>query len=224
MSERTAFKLQNRRCHILSLAIFVGIDTKVRTNDTLDSPHEPKHQVDVMHALVHNRAAAVQFPRAVPADVVTVRAFPFHAEFAQQLSAEGTLLQRGLDTPVVRAVAFSEIDEQFHPVVLAGLDERVAILDANIHRFRGDDVLAAPRRFHAKLAVEPARCHNHRDVNIAPVEHFERVAVAVAAEAFFRVLPAFLNQISDSHELGSSCLMNDASSVHTHAESDNAKT
>ena len=82
VSECAAFKLQNRRGHILSFAILVVIDIKVRADNTLDGAHKPEHQIDVMHALVHNGAAAVQFPCAVPADVVTVGPFPFHAEFA----------------------------------------------------------------------------------------------------------------------------------------------
>ena len=224
MSECAAFKLQNRRGHILGFAILVGIDIKVCADDTLDRPHEPEHQIDVMHALVHNGAAAVQFPCAVPADVVAVGPSPFHAEFAQQRSAEGTLLQCGVDASVVASIAFPEVHEQFDFVVLASLDERVAVFDADIHRFGSDDVLAAPRCFLSEFAVEPAWCHYHRNVNVTPVEHFECVAVAFAAEAFFGGFAAFLNQICDGDELGTVSLVNYARPVHTHAESDNAKT
>ena len=133
-------------------------------------------------------------------------------------------MQRGLDTPVVAAVAFPEVNEQFNFVVLASLDERVAVFDADIHRFGSDDVLAAPRRFFSELAVEAARCHNHRNVNVVPVEHFKCIAVAFAAETFLGGFAAFLNQICDSDEFGTVSLVNHAGPVHTHAESDNAKT
>ena len=76
----------------------------------------------------------------------------------------------------------------------------------------------------SELTVEAAGSHNHCNVNVLPGEHFQCVAVAFATEAFFGDFAAFLNQVCDSDEFGTVSLVNHARPVHTHAESDNAKT
>ena len=58
--------------------------------DLHDRAHQPGEQIDAVNGLVHQRAAAVEFPGAAPgaAVVVGLRAKPLHVGIAQRQPAE----------------------------------------------------------------------------------------------------------------------------------------
>ena len=96
-----------------------------------------------MHALVHNRAATVKFPRAVPTDVVAIRDVSTSLRSSQSTVYREHLLRVRADLTIMCAVSLSKVNKQFDIVVFTCFNKGVAIFNADIHRFCGDDVFTA---------------------------------------------------------------------------------
>ena len=154
-AQRAVFETQRGHGGVFDFDAFVGQAIGVRSQFD-DRAGQPLQQVDLVDRLVHQRAAAVEFPRAAPAAgiVVGLRAVPGDQRVADGQFAEAFLVQRGADGLRSAGRARLEHAAECHAIFLAGGDQGVAALECDFHRLFADHVLLRlgrrDRRFHVR--------------------------------------------------------------------------
>ena len=84
-AQRPVRELERRDGRVFDRDPLVGQRGRVRGHFD-DRAHQPGEQIDAVNRLVHQRAAAVEFPRAAPlaAVVILLRAKPLHVGIAER--------------------------------------------------------------------------------------------------------------------------------------------
>ena len=148
--------------------------------------HQPGQQIDAVDRLVHQGAAAVQFPGAAPgaAVVVLLGAVPLDVRVADCQSAEAALVD-GLLDQLRRFVKPRGKDRGQHDArLVAGVDDLVAAFERDLQRLLDDHVFARPGRRHGRLQMGTAGRADRHHVDLRVGQHRVQIVVGRAAGDF----------------------------------------
>ncbi len=169
----------------------------------LDLPHHPQQQVHPVHRLVHQRAAAVELPRALPAiRVVALLAPPRHEGVAIVERAQAALLD-GRAQGAIAAVGAELVDRRQHDIGFAcGGDHRVNVRQRYIHGLGHEAVLARPRGGDGGEVVMTAGGRDVDVVNVVAGQQVVHVRVVGLGAILLGAVPGtLLHDVAGRDEL-----------------------
>ena len=163
----------------------------------------PAEQVDVVHALVHQRAA-VHGVGAAPgrAVVVGLAAVPLRAGLAEHEPAQGTVIEQAPQLDQARIEAVLGDHGQCHPGGPGRLDEPVRGGQADVDRLLHDQVLARPCGADADLRVQAARHAHAHHLDIRAGEQGAEVGLGRAAAGRGEGRGGAGGHVGDRHQPG----------------------
>ena len=133
-----------------------------QAGDFVRHAEKPEIRVDVVTGLLHERAAAVDFPSAAIGAAVVVALIP--PELAGQVggvdAAKGFVGEQALQRQVVRIGPALIGHGQRYPRFFASLDHAVHGRKMNVERFFGENVLAELGRFDGRLMMQSVGCRD----------------------------------------------------------------
>lgn len=157
-AQGAGLELQRGHGHVLHLDALMGQCGALRL-DFLHGAAEVLDHVHIVHALVHQRAAAVQGPGAAPIAgiVVLLGAVPLGVAAAEADLAQGALFDGLLQVIDVRIRKRCwERQEKLDVALAAGLDQPVRRLQGNVDGLFHDHVFAGLGGLAAKFGVHAA--------------------------------------------------------------------
>ena len=174
-------ELQHRHCRVLDFdRVKAGNGPREHATHRTE---QPQKQIDRVHALVHQGAAAVERMRATPARIAIVgrRPVPLDARVGENRRAEPSPVDERLHSLHVRLEPILEDDAERHARVGSRPNERIRARRRHIDRLLDEHVQAADGRRRAVIRVQAGGRANHHHVEGALREHLLEGIVRRAA-------------------------------------------
>lgn len=165
--------------------------------------HEHEELVDDVDALVHEGAAAVEFPGAAPAAVGVVfrGAEPVDMGVGEEQTAEATLADGLQDALDAAAEAHLKDAAEDDVVVLAGIDDGIGALEGNFEGFFAEDVFAVVGGLDGEFEPGAAGGGENDGIDVISGEQVIEALSVVGAELLSEVSGAFGYLVVDSGDV-----------------------
>ena len=201
---RPALERNQRHRRILHLDIpHEMIRLRVHRNHRI-VPHQPQQEIHAVHALIHQRAASVQRPRAAPtrAVVIFLRAIILQIRIRQHHLSQIPAHHRfpHLLRDLVRAPLKDAA--QFYLVNLRGPDHRINLIQLNLDGLLAQHVHARLRRCDHDLRVRAGRGAYRNNIHVLARHQLLVILVKSHAPELLRKRQSlFLVNIAHRHQL-----------------------
>jgi hypothetical protein len=139
---------------------------------------QPQQQIDGVYALVHQRAAAIERPRAAPARAFVVgrRPIPFHARTRENRRAEPSRIHERFQAGDVRFQPILEDDAERHACGVCRRDQIAGARHGHVDRFFDEHMQPALCRSDPVLGVKAGRTADDDGVERSMIEQqIERI-------------------------------------------------